>query len=108
MNIVLSTCRQAEARLVAHRLVEERYAACCNLVPHVESIYWWEGKVTTDCEVLLIFKTPKESVPELMRRLLELHPYETPEILAFDVSSGLEAYLAWVARETVRARGGVE
>ncbi|HEY9856364.1 MAG TPA: divalent-cation tolerance protein CutA [Stenomitos sp.] len=99
LNVVLSTAPADAAPAIAERIVSERLAACCNIVPKVESYYWWEGKVTHDAEALLIFKTPNERVPELTRRLQEVHPYEVPEILALDVASGLESYLGWACAE---------
>ncbi|MDB5097994.1 MAG: CutA [Cyanobacteria bacterium RYN_339] len=94
IQLVLSTCSPADADALGRRVVEERLAACCNRVPGVLSTYWWEGKVTTDEEVLLIFKTTRADA--LLERLKALHPYETPEILVIPVERGLEAYMNWV------------
>lgn len=99
LTIVLSTGPADVAPTIAQQIVTERLAACCNIVPKVESYYWWEGKVTHDSEALMIFKTPEERVPELTDRLQELHPYEVPEILALEVASGLEAYMNWACGE---------
>lgn len=99
MHLVLSTCAPADAPALARQLVEERFAACCNAIPGVQSTYWWEGKVQIDTEVLMVFKTPEDRVPALMARLAELHPYDVPEILAFPIEAGFEPYLAWVDRE---------
>jgi periplasmic divalent cation tolerance protein len=96
IQLVLSTCSPADAEALGRQLVEERLAACCNRIPGVLSTYWWEGNVTSDEEVLLVFKTTR--LDELMTRLKALHPYETPEILAIPVERGLEAYMAWVAK----------
>jgi periplasmic divalent cation tolerance protein len=100
MNLVLSTCPHDAAPELARRIVEERLAACCNCVPGVQSTYWWQGRVTTDTEALLVFKVPADRAERLMARLKELHPYELPEILLLPVSGGFEPYLSWVARET--------
>lgn len=108
LTIVLSTGPAAAAPTIAQQIVAERLAACCNIVPQVESYYWWEGKVTHDAEALMIFKTPTERVPELTRRLQEVHPYSVPEILALEVASGLEAYLAWACAEARPRVGGAE
>ena len=99
MNIVLCTCPAERSAAIARQIVEERHAACCNRLPGVESVYWWEGQLETAREDLLVFKAPSTNVPALTRRLAQLHPYELPEILALPVSAGLEAYLAWVGRE---------
>ena len=82
------------ARAIAEALVERRLAACVNLLPGVESIYRWEGKVERAGEVLAVIKTTR--YPELEAALKELHPYEVPEILALPVAAGLAGYLAWL------------
>ena len=86
----------ATARAAAHALVEERLAACGNIVPGVESVYRWEGKVETSAEVLVIFKTVIVSYPAFATRLRALHPYAVPEVLALRVADGSPAYLRWV------------
>ena len=100
MHLVLSTCSPDAASALARQLVEERFAACCNAIPGVWSTYWWDGRLQTDTEVLMVFKAPADRVPALMARLAELHPYDVPEILALPVEAGFEPYLAWVDRET--------
>ena len=86
----------ATARAAARTLVEERLAACGNIVPGVESVYRWEGKVETAAEVLVVFKTVSGSYPAFEARLRALHPYEVPEVLALPIADGLPAYLRWV------------
>jgi periplasmic divalent cation tolerance protein len=96
--IALSTFADADtARQAARTLVEERLAACANIMPQVESIYRWQGKIESSAEVLVIFKTTRERYPAFEQRLRALHPYEVPEIVALDIAAGLPAYLAWVA-----------
>ena len=96
--LVLSTFPNAEiARTIARTLVEERLVACANLLPCVESLYWWKGVIESSAEVLAIFKTTEEGYPRLEARLKELHPYELPEITAIQPSNGLPAYLEWIA-----------
>ncbi|HEY9723093.1 MAG TPA: divalent-cation tolerance protein CutA [Oscillatoriaceae cyanobacterium] len=99
MHLVFSTCPQDQATAIAERLVEARLAACCNCLPAISSVYWWEGKLTREEEALLIFKVPAARLEVMMARLAELHPYEVPEILAVPVSAGFAPYLAWVAAE---------
>jgi len=86
---------------LATRLVEERLAACANIVPSVTSIYRWEGSVQRDDEVLVVFKTAEDRVADLRDRIVELHPYDVPEVLALRVVDGSEEYLQWV-RDEVR------
>jgi periplasmic divalent cation tolerance protein len=82
---------------LASTLVEERLAACGNIIPGLRSIYRWEDKVNDDSEALLLLKTTGARYAELEARIKALHPYDVPEIIAFPVERGLPAYLAWVA-----------
>lgn len=100
--IVLSTFPDlGKARETATALVESQLAACVNLIPSIESIYRWQGKVETSTEVLAIFKTTPEAWPPFESRLRELHPYEVPEIVALKPEQVAEAYARWVG-ESVR------
>jgi periplasmic divalent cation tolerance protein len=99
--VVLVTSPSAdEAARIARALVEERLAACGNVLPGLRSIYRWEGKVEDEAEVLLLLKTTRERLPALRDRVLALHPYQVPEVLALPVEAGSERYLAWLAGET--------
>ncbi|MEO8043702.1 MAG: divalent-cation tolerance protein CutA [Spartobacteria bacterium] len=96
--LVLSTFPDAAtARRIGRQLVEEKCAACANLLPSVESIYWWEGKVENGNETLVLFKTTPDRYEALETTLRQLHPYEVPEIIAFRVEQGLPEYLRWVS-----------
>ena len=96
--LCFSTCPDADtARRIATALVEERLAACVNLLPGLQSIYRWQGQVESADEVLLLIKTTTEAYPALQERLLALHPYELPELLAVELATGLPAYLGWIA-----------
>lgn len=97
--VVLVTCPKDHARDLARTLIEERLAACVNRIPGLTSVYRWEGKVAEDEEVLLMIKTTAQGFPKLRDRVLALHPYDLPEILALGVEQGLPGYLAWVAAE---------
>ncbi|WEN15172.1 divalent-cation tolerance protein CutA [Rhodanobacter sp. AS-Z3] len=92
---------EATARQLAETLVGERLAACVNQLPGVRSTYRWQGELTTDSEVLLLIKTTAARLPALRSRVLELHRYALPELIAVPVTCGHEAYLQWV-------RDGVE
>ena len=99
--LILSTCPDADtAQRLARTLVEERLAACVNLLPGVSSTYRWRGEVEQATEVQLLAKTTADRRVALIARLAELHPYELPEILAVETAAGLPAYLDWVAAET--------
>ncbi len=85
-----------EARRISEALVKERLVACSNIVSGVESIYRWEGEVQSDAEVLCIFKTRKALFGALRDRVLELHSYDVPEVIAMDIIAGNRAYLEWL------------
>jgi periplasmic divalent cation tolerance protein len=100
VQVVLVTAPDAEVGTrLARAVVEERLAACVNLVPGVRSIYRWAGAVQEDDEVLLVIKTREDRVAALSRRVHELHPYELPELIAVAVLGGSERYLAWLREE---------
>jgi len=96
--VVLITAPSEElAVTLARTLVEERLLACANIVPAVRSIYRWQGEVHDEREALLVCKTTSSKIEALKARLVALHPYETPELLALPIETGLEKYLAWIA-----------
>jgi periplasmic divalent cation tolerance protein len=82
---------------IAQALVEARLAACVNLVPGLSSIYRWEGKVEKQAECLLIIKTTGARFEALQKRVLALHPYDMPEIIAIPISTGSTDYLKWIS-----------
>jgi len=99
--LILCACPEKNsARKLARIMLEERLAACVQLLPQVESLYRWQGQIEQAEETLLLMKTTKARWPALRDRLAELHPYEVPEIVALDIADGLPAYLKWVADET--------
>ena len=94
----LCTCPdETSARRIATALVEQRLAACVNLVPRLHSVYRWHDAVEHADEVLLLVKTTRAALPALQARLQALHPYELPELLAVECAGGLPAYLGWIA-----------
>jgi periplasmic divalent cation tolerance protein len=95
--ILVTTSPRAEAKRIAHALVEERLAACVNLIGGVHSVYRWKETVETAEEVMLLIKTREEKVDAVRTRVHELHSYEVPEFLVLDVSGGSSAYLDWIA-----------
>ena len=101
--IVLTTLgADADAAALARTLVEERLAACVNVLPTMTSVYRWEGRVQDEREQQLVIKTLTSRLPELEARLRALHPYDVPEFLVLPVSGGSEAYLRWVAESVSR------
>jgi periplasmic divalent cation tolerance protein len=89
-----------EARKIARMLVEERLAACANVIDPIHSVYWWKGEMEEGEEALVLLKAPRSRVKEILRRVKEVHSYETPAIVFFDIRDGSPEYLRWVRDET--------
>lgn len=98
--VLVTTPTPEKAAEIARAAVEERLAACGNVVPGLRSIYRWRGEVQDDAEALLVLKTTRGRFEALRDRILALHPYEVPEVIALPVEAGSAAYLAWIAGET--------
>lgn len=99
--VVFCTCPdQASAERIAATVVEERLAACVNMLPGLTSIYRWREQIQRDTELLLLLKTQGTVYPLLETRIRELHPYDVPEIIALPVRMGSSAYLDWIAANT--------
>lgn len=94
--VFITVATAEEAERIACALVEERLAACANLIPGITSIYRWEGKVQREPEALLIVKTTDARLAALIQRVKELHSYQVPEIIALPVTGGSPEYLAWL------------
>ncbi|MGJ8697612.1 MAG: divalent-cation tolerance protein CutA [Verrucomicrobiaceae bacterium] len=95
--LVLSTFSTSEqARQIGTVLLEKQLVACLNLLPGVESIYRWKGKIEKEREVLAVFKTTERKLDELEKELLELHPYDTPEFLVVKADRVGRSYLSWI------------
>lgn len=100
--VVMTTAPNREqAEKIAKAALEARLAACVQL-QSITSFYWWDGKINSDAEQLLFFKTVSDSYCELERLILSNHTYDTPEILLLPVEAGLEKYLDWMQRETMK------
>ena len=100
IRVVFVSIPREEAKTFARKLVQERLAACVNIVPKMESYYWWDGKVLEDSESLLLIKTTAARFDDLQQYIVDRHPYDLPEIVALPVTQGLAGYLKWVAEET--------
>lgn len=100
--IILNTCPDLEtAEAIANTLVDDELAACVNIIPGVRSVYLWEGQRTTSQEHLLLIKAMAADYEAIEETILELHPYELPEIIAVSISAGLPDYLDWLGVEDV-------
>ena len=105
MEVILVFCTfpdAEQARQIGTSLVNAKLAACVSLVPGIESIYHWQGKVETSQEVLALFKTTTSCYPEFEQCLIELHPYDVPEILAVSPKAASPAYAQWVGDSTLQ------
>ena len=100
-DIIVVYCtvpKMEDARRIAQTIVNEKVAACCNIIPGVESYYIWKDEVQQDKELLLMIKTTENAFRELQNRIIELHPYDVPEIIALPVIKGNNDYLTWVEK----------
>jgi periplasmic divalent cation tolerance protein len=95
--VVFTTCaNKEEAQKISRALVEKRLAACVNILPQVESLFWWEGKVDSAQEFLLVIKSRAERFGKICALVKSLHSYEVPEIISLPVSEGHQPYLQWI------------
>jgi len=99
--VLITTSQDEESQLIARVLLEQRKAACVNIVPAISSLYWWGNAIQQDKESLLIVKTRAELLDEVIRLVKEVHSYEVPEIIALPVIGGNHEYLEWIDREVV-------
>jgi periplasmic divalent cation tolerance protein len=99
--VLVTASSEKEGQKIAQTLVKEKLAACVNILPAMKSIYRWKGEIASEQEVLLLAKTKDRLFERLKKRVLELHSYEVPEIIALSVLAGFEAYLGWVGKETL-------
>jgi periplasmic divalent cation tolerance protein len=100
IRVVMVTLPRDEARKMARLIVENRLAACVNIVPKIDSYFWWENAVQTEEEALLIIKTTSAKFVQLRDFVTEHHPYDLPEIIALPLVDGFSDYVAWVHAET--------
>jgi periplasmic divalent cation tolerance protein len=103
--IVLITSPPNQSEGLARTLVEEHLAACVNIVPGVQSIYLWEGKVCNDSEQLLVVKSNRSAWEKLRERVIQLHSYEVPEIICLCVDDGDKRYIEWLNNALVSSKG---
>lgn len=98
-NVVLVTAPDAKTgRDLAAAALKSRLVACANLLPKIESHYWWQGKLESSAEVLIIFKTTKANLKKLEKLIVAHHPYDTPEFLVLPILAGNKRYLDWVSQ----------
>jgi periplasmic divalent cation tolerance protein len=100
--VYITAPNEDEAAKIARTLVEEKLAACVNIVPGIRSIYSWQGKIEDEQEVLMIVKTRYKHFKALKAKVLDMHSYTVPEIIALPIVDGSEEYLDWLKKATKR------
>jgi len=93
-----------EAKLIARTLLKKKLAACCNIIPAVQSVYYWEGDIKESDEVMLVIKTTQKSYEQLEKEIKMIHSYSVPEIIATKIETGSSAYIDWIL-ESVDRKG---
>jgi len=100
VQLIYITCKdEGEAMNIANKLVEKRLVACANVVPAINSVYWWKGKVERENEALLLCKTTPSKIEGVIKRVKELHSYEVPCVVSYGSSDVSEEYRDWVYKE---------
>jgi len=97
MVIFITSGSEEEAKRLGRILTEEKLAACVNIIPGVESLYWWKGKIESSKEWMLVVKTQAKMVKEVVKRVKEIHSYEVPEVIALPIVEGNRDYLQWIS-----------
>lgn len=98
--VLITTPSPREARAIGRRLVEEKLAACANIVPGVGSVFHWKGKICRTRETLMVLKTQRSCFGRLIKRVKSLHSYSVPEIIALPILLGSKEYLRWIRQST--------
>jgi periplasmic divalent cation tolerance protein len=106
--VITTVGTEEQANLIAREIVARRQAACVNILPGVRSIYRWKGKICKDGELMLIVKTLAEELDGVTATIQELHSYDLPEILSFEVSRGEPGFLDWIAGSVDKTAGPVD
>ena len=100
IQVFTSVEKQEDAEKIASTLIENRLAACVQIIPRIESLFWWQGKIEKAKESLVIIKTRKGLFDEVVSSIKSVHPYEVPEIISMPILQGNERYIEWLLKET--------
>ncbi len=103
--VLVTTPDQETAAHIGRTLVEEELAACANLLPQIRSIYRWQGEINDEGETLMLIKTTRRVQDRLTQRILQIHPYDTPEVVALPIVAGSADYLRWVTDQVLPEKG---
>lgn len=104
VSVYITTKNAAEARRIAKQLVKESLVACANIIPKIESLYWWDGKIQQHGEAAIIAKTVKGKEKKIIRRVKELHSDSVPCVVFWPIAGGNKDYLGWVGKETSKRK----
>ena len=99
--LLITTDSASEAQQISKVLLEQRKAACVNIIPNIDSLFWWEGKVDSARENLLVVKTKASLLPEIINLVKGIHSYTTPEIIALPIIGGNQDYLEWIEKNVL-------
>lgn len=94
--IFVTASNKKETHKIAHELVKSKLCACVNIIGNVESVFWWQGKIDTAKEALLIIKSKRSKLNQIIKLIKSLHSYEVPEIIALPIIAGEKKYLSWL------------
>ncbi|MBP3192833.1 divalent-cation tolerance protein CutA [Natronogracilivirga saccharolytica] len=97
--VYITASDRKEAETISDALISERLVACTNIIDTMSALFWWDGGVQSEDEVVLIAKTTAEAFPKLEQRVLDLHSYECPCIIGMPIASGYQGYLDWISEE---------
>ncbi len=92
---------QKQAGKIAERIIEEKLGACAQVLPKIESYFWWEGEVQHESESLILVKTTQRAQEKIEALLEEIHPYDVPELVFLPITGGLQAYLSWIEESVI-------
>jgi periplasmic divalent cation tolerance protein len=104
--VLVTTPDLPSARKIAKAALQARLAACANIVPRLESHYWWQGRLERSGEVLMILKTTRARLLALEAMIIRNHPYDTPEVISFPLETGNTRYIEWLVNSVKRVAGG--
>ncbi|MBA7626227.1 Divalent-cation tolerance protein CutA [subsurface metagenome] len=96
--LFITAANDEEAQQISRVLLEQKKAACVNIIPKVKSLFWWEGKIDSEQENLLIVKTKASLLPEIIKLVKQVHSYTVPEIIALPIVGGNQDYLDWIEK----------
>lgn len=102
--VYITTSDEKESAFLGKKMVKERLAACANIISSMKSFYWWQGKLEEDQESILILKTIDNNLDTIIKRIKELHSYENPCIISWNILKGSEQYLNWIEEELAQQK----